>query len=114
MQHESWHQNFVPGFDHELAHCVKVYCVMQEILLIQFFVNKQLARFEVDKSLGRKLILFLAQATAAAEPHSGIELAEPFSLLVLLWVQALFSNHSSQNYMPHHPIMIVATVKHNY
>jgi hypothetical protein len=92
---------------------MKVHCVMQEILQVQFFVNKQLARFEVDKSLGRKFILFLAQATAAAEPHSGIELAEPFSLLVLLWVQALFSNHSSQNYIPHHLILIVAIVKHN-
>ena len=74
------------GFDHELAHCVKVHCVMQEVLQIQFFANEQLARFEVNKSLGQYFIFFLTKAAAAeaatgeaaAEPelHSGVELAE--------------------------------------
>jgi hypothetical protein len=51
VQDKSWHENFVAGFDHELAHCVKVHCVVQEVLQIQFFVNKQLARFEINKFL---------------------------------------------------------------
>ena len=52
VQDKSWHENFVAGFDHELAHCVKVHRVMQEILQIQFFGNNQFARFEVNKFLG--------------------------------------------------------------
>jgi hypothetical protein len=56
---------------------------MQEILQVQFLVNKQLASFEVNKFLGQKFILFLtvaaaaaADAAAAAQPHSEVELAE--------------------------------------
>ena len=52
VQHKSWHQNFVARFDHELTHCVEVHCVVQEVLQVQFLVNKQLARFEVNKFLG--------------------------------------------------------------
>ena len=31
--------------------------------------------------------------------------------MVLLWVQALFPNDSSQDYMPHQPILVVTRVK---
>ena len=34
VQHKSWHQNLVAGFDHELAHCVEVHRVVQEVLQI--------------------------------------------------------------------------------
>jgi voltage-gated potassium channel Kch len=86
---------------------------MQEVLQIQFFANNQPARFEVDKFLGQEFIFFLVgpATPAAGVLHAGIEPAEILGLMVLLWVQALFSNDSSQNYMPHQPIGIVAIVK---
>jgi hypothetical protein len=86
---------------------------VQVVLEIQFFANNQPARFEVDKFLGQEFIFFLASLAtpAAGEPHARIQPAEILTLVVLLWVQALFSNDSSQNYMPHQPIGIVAIVK---
>jgi hypothetical protein len=103
----------VAGFDHQLAHGVEVHCVVQVVLEIQFFANNQPARFEVCKFLGQEFIFFLVglATPAAGVPHAGIEPAEILTLVVLLWVQALFSNDSSQNYMPHQPIRIVAIVK---
>ena len=91
------------GFDHQLAHGVEVHCVVQVVLEIQFFANNQPARFEVSKFLGQEFIFFLVgPATPAAGPlHSVIEPAEILTLVVLLWVQALFSNDGSQNDMPH-------------
>ncbi len=91
------------GFDHQLAHSVKVHCVVQVVLEIQFFANNQPARFEVDKFFGQEFIFFLfgLATPAAGVLHAGIEPAEILFLMVLLWVQALFSNDSSQNDMPH-------------
>ncbi len=52
------------GFDHQLAHGVKVHRVMQEVLEVQFLVNKQLARFEVNEFLDQKFIFCKAAAAA--------------------------------------------------
>ena len=76
VQHKSWHQNFVARFDHKLAHCVEVHCVVQEVLQVQFLVNKQLARFEVNKFLDQRFIFPKPAAAALAEPHTSIYLAE--------------------------------------
>ncbi len=86
---------------------------MQVVLEIQFFANNQSARFEVDKFFGQEFIFFLfgLATPAAGVPHAGIEPAEILTLVVVFWVQALFSNDSFQNYMPHQPIRIVAIVK---
>jgi hypothetical protein len=93
----------VAGFDHQLAHSVKVHCVVQVVLQVQFFANNQPVRFEVIKFLGQEFIFFLVglATPAAGVLHAAIEPAEILTLMVLLWVQALFSNDSSQNHMPH-------------
>lgn len=83
----------MPGFDDQLADGVEVHGVVQVVLQVQFLVNDQPARFDVDEFLGQQLIFLLAGAAAVL--HSGVELAEVLALVVLLWVQALFADHSS-------------------